>query len=1054
MAVNRRGALTGAGLLAAALTQPAIAAGTGSGLRVAGLKANNAADPLGVESRDVRLSWQLISSLKATKQTAWRVEVASSEAALKAGQSDLWDSGRIADDATFDITYAGKPLVSRQRAAWRVTVWDSHGRTATSTPACWEMGLLSPEDWRAQWLAAEDADMRGDREAGFYWITAGKPPKDQTQQVRLGFTLTADAGVTLMMTAGGGDQVFIDGAPVALPPRPATAWGPPPAVETTVALKAGPHVLAMATREAQCALMVRARVADGRVVRYSGLDARASSTQPDGWNLPGFDDAGWQGVARAQRTDQPLPGKGAFLMRRDFAAKGAVARARLYVTALGACEAYINGVRVGDGLLAPECMDFARTIRYRVFDVTQMLRDGANTIGAMVGDGWYGSYTGPFGRFAFGEAPLRLIAQLELTYADGQVQTVTTDEAWTLSASAVVKAEIYDGEYYDARLEQPGWAEPGFASGAGWAPARIAPPVTGRLEATTSPPIRRIRALKALAVTAMNGAWVIDFGQNFAGWVRIRVKGQAGQTITLKYAEMLKADGSIDQANLRGARAVDTYVLKGDPIGETWEPRFTYHGFRYVEISGLPAGYIPGEVTGIVIHSDLRETGHLRIGNPIIQKLWQNSLWSQKSNFMGIPTDCPQRDERLGWMGDAHVFWDAAAFNMDVDAFTRRWMADVRDAQWPGGAFAFIAPNTMRDTGPDQASPGWADAGVILPWTAWQRYGDTAIIDQNWEAMTRYIGFIEAHSDNHIWARGHGWDFGDWLALDSRWPGDHTTPPDLIGTAMWKHSTDAMIDMARATGRTEAAERFAAMAARIGEAFVKTYVRPDGTVGNDSQTGYILALNYDLVPMDLRPALAARLRDNIVRRGNLLTTGFLGTPASLDVLADAGLDATVYDLLLRTDYPSWGYMVMKGATTTWERWNSDAGDVTMNSFNHYALGAVIGFVYRRIAGIDPIAPGFSRFRVNPVLDARIASGGADYDAMPGRISTDWTLGKGRFRLKLRVPANSHAEVHLPAPALDRIREDGRPVALRSLGVRDGRVVLEAGSGDYDFAVKL
>jgi alpha-L-rhamnosidase len=1050
MNLNRR-ALMGTGLVAAALASPARAAKR-EDLRLTGLKTNFVVNPLGVEDHRARLSWQLVSSLRDTRQTAYRIAVASATARLDA--PDLWDSGWVDGGKSFDVPYDGKPLASRQRAWWRVTVRDSHGRTAVSEPAFWEMGLLSPGDWRAEWLAAENAEMRGDRETGLHWITADTPPKGQTCQVRMSFTLPADADTVLMTIAKAAYRAFVDGAPIALPPRAANGWGEAGVAETRLPLKAGDHVLAMSidASDIRCAMLVRARLSDGRTLRFSDLTARASAGRPDGWNLPGFDDTAWPIVRRAQTAQgQPLPGRGAFLLRRDFSASGTVARARLYVTALGAYEVYLNGVRVGDALLAPECMDFAKRVRYRVYDVAKMLRAGANAVGAMVGDGWYGSYTSPVGRFAFGDPPLRLLAQLEITYADGRVQTVASGEGWTISASPVTLSEIYDGEDYDARLEQPGWAGPGFKDG-GWSPAVIAPPATGRFEAAISPPIRRTDALKAQTIKAVGDSFVVDFSQNFAGWVRIRVKGRAGQKVVLKYAEVLKADGHVDQANLRAARATDTYVLKGDPKGETWEPCLTYHGFRYVEISGLDALPAPGDITGIVIHSDLPETGHLRIGNPLIQQLWQNSLWSQKSNFMGIPTDCPQRDERLGWMGDANVFWDAAAFNMDVAAFTERWTADIRDAQAPNGAYSNVSPNTLGDIGRDEASPGWSDAGVIIPWTGWKRFGDTAVIEQNWPAMERYLAYIAAHSEDHIWNSGHGWDFGDWLSLDSKYPGDNTTPKDLIGTAVWKHSVDAMTEMARATGRKAAAETYAALANDIRQAFIRHYVASDGTVSNDSQTGYILALRYGLVPDDLRAAVAKKLHDNIVRRGNLLTTGFLGTPPSLDVLADGGYGGAVYDLLLRTAYPSWGYMIAHGATTTWERWNGDTGDVSMNSFNHYALGAVIGFVYRRIAGIDPIEPGFSRFRVDPVLDPRVASGGGDYDAMPGRISTDWTLAKdGRFSLRLTVPANAVAEVHLPQGAV-QIREGGRKATLASLGTRGGRQVVEAGSGQYVFTV--
>lgn len=1049
------GALKGAGLATAALAVPASAAEKRDGLHLRGLKANLCDNPLGVENQDVRLSWQCVSSRPGTLQTAWRVEVASSDANLRAGLADLWDSGRVESDQTFDVIYAGKPLGSRERAVWRVTAWDCHGRVTTSKPGFWEMALLSPEDWHAEWLAAEDADMRADREAGLFWVTADAPAKDQSCQVRLVFDLEADAETTLLTISSTSYEARIDGSLIDLPPRPANAWGPRGVVETVRTLKAGTHVLTLSLKgeKPQCAMLVRARLRDGQVVRFDTLTARASSEKPEGWTRPEFDASAWPTVKRSEREDQPLPGKGAFMMRRDFTATDAVVKARLYVTALGAYEAYINGKRVGDALLAPESMDFSKRILYRVFDVTKMVGHGENVIGAMVADGWYGSYTSPQGRFAFGNPPLRFMAQLELTYTGGRVERVVTDQSWMISASPVLKSDIYDGEDYDARREQPGWAAPGFQADARWSRVAIAPSVTGKLQPTLSPPIRRMGLLKPKSLKAVNGSWVVDFGQNFAGFAKIRVKGIAGQKVTLKFAEIIKSDGSVDQANLRAALATDTYVLKGDPAGEVWEPRFTYHGFRYVEISGLSNAPAPNDVVGVVIHSDTSRTGHLRIGHPIIQTLWQNSFWSQKSNFMGIPTDCPQRDERLGWMGDAHVFWDAAAFNMDVSTFTKRWMADVRDAQWPNGAFAFIAPNSMRDTAPNEASPGWADAGVILPWTTWQRFGDTEVINQNWEAMSAYIGYIAARSDDGIWSKGHGWDFGDWLALDSRWPGDHTTPPDLIGTAMWKHSTLAMLDMAKATNRQKAVEDYTRLAEKIDTAFAKTFIHSDASVGNGSQTGYILALRYNLVPAQLRAAVARKLHDSIVSRGRLLTTGFLGTPHSLDVLADNGYAALVYDLLLRTEYPSWGYMVMKGATTTWERWNGDAGDISMNSFNHYALGAVIGFVYRRIAGIDPIEPGFRRFRFNPVLDRRVGSGGAQYDAVSGRISTDWTLNAdGHFRLKLSVPSNTRAEVHLPAMNRTDIRENGKPLASQPLGTVNDRVVIEAGPGDYDFAV--
>lgn len=1053
---SRRGLMAGAGLAASA---PTLAAAS-KGLRVLGLMTETVANPIGVQLSQVRLSWQLASAKRGTMQTAWQVQVASSPAKLKAGDVDLWDSGRIDGDRSFDVTYDGKPLASRQRACWQVRVWDNHGRSAVSDPAFWEMGLLSPADWTGQWLAAEDAEMRGDREAGAVWVTAPPPGKDQTWQFRLDFTLDGDAEVTLMTVANATYSAFIDAAPVDLPPFSRLAFGGQSTVASATALKAGRHTLALSVAaggDVKCAMLVRARLADGRIVHFTGNSARTSTDMPDGWAAPAFDDSSWTAATPLPEAPLPLPGKGAFLLRRDFAAKRAVASARLYVTALGAYETHINGQRVGDGLLAPESTDFSKRILYRVHDVTALVKAGANAIGAMVGDGWYGSYLAPVGRFPFGGAPLRYLAQLELTYDDGSRDTIVTDNRWSVSPAPVTMSEIYDGEDYDARLEQPGWTTAGFTGDARWSPVTIAPRAMGRLEGMISPPIRRTKTLTAKSIKAVNGAYVLDFGQNFAGWVKLKVKGQAGDKITLRFAEVLKSDGGIDQSNLRAARAADTYILSGDPKGETYEPHFTYHGFRYVEVSGLKAAPAAGDIQGIVVHSDLSETGHLRIGNPLISQMWQNTLWSQRSNFMGIPTDCPQRDERLGWMGDAHVFWDAASFNMNVAAFTERWMGDVRDAQEDNGAYTNVSPNTIHDWGKGGASPGWADAGVILPWTVWKRFGDTAVIDQHWDSMTRYIDFISAHSDDHIWTKGRGADFGDWLSFDSKYPGDATTPKELLATAMSKHSTDAMADMAAATGRTEAAATYRALAADIKAAFIKTFVQPDGTVSNDSQTGYILALRYDLLPAELRAAAAAKLQANILRRGDMLTTGFLGTPFSLDALADAGYSQTVYDLLLRTAYPSWGYMVAKGATTIWERWNGDTGDVSMNSYNHYSLGAVTGFVFRRIAGIDPIEPGFKTFAVNPVTDPRVKTGGGDFDSMLGRLSTDWSHGPGgSFALSVTVAPNARALVHLPTTAPDKIREGGKPLTdhpdVKLVGPDGGRTVVEIGSGTYRFTV--
>lgn len=1060
--ISRRSVLVSAGIAASA---PALAQNAGKGLSVQNLMTENVSDPLGVQRPDVRLSWQLRAQARGTRQTAYAVQVSSTLAKLQAGEFDLWDSGRINSDQSFNVRYNGKPLVSRQRACWRVKVWDNFGNVATSPSAFWEMGLLAPADWRGKWLAAEDAEMRADREAGLFWLSSNLPPQTvKTSEFRLNFALPVAADVTFFTVAKTGYRAFADGAALELPAYSKLAFGGQGTVATKMRLPRGKHVLGVSvdnpsisarSNEAKpaCAMMVRAVAADGTTLRFDDTTVRTSFGTPSNWAMPAFDDSHWTLATADRTTSATFPGKGAFAMRREFALARQIVSARLYTTALGSYEAYLNGQRVGDDHLAPEFTDFSKRALYRVHDVTKLLKKGDNAFGALVGDGWYGSHLAPRGRFGFGPAPLRYIAQLEVTYDNGDIEVVTTDELWMISPSAVTMSEIYDGEDYDARLEQPGWTEPNFKPTGPWAPVATAPAASGRLEGMISPPIRRVQSLKAQSIKVVNGSYVVDFGQNFAGWGRISVKGAAGDKVTLRFAEVLNADGSIDQSNLRSARAADNYVLKGDPAGETFEPHFTYHGFRYVEVSGLKSMLRADDIVGIVVHSDLQETGHLRIGNPLIQQLWQNTLWSQRSNFVGIPTDCPQRDERLGWMGDANVFWDAASFNMDVAAFTERFAGDIRDAQMSTGAFTNVSPDTLRETG----APGWADAGVMLPWTVWKRFGDTAIIDQHWAAMVRYIDFVLSSSEGFIWTKNRGEDFGDWLSLDSKFPGDATTPKELLATAGWKHSVDAIVDMANASGRTEEQNKYATLSANIKSAFIKAFVKVDGTVSNDSQTGYILALRYDLLPAELRAAAAAKLQANIMKRGDLLTTGFLGTPGSLDVLSDFGYDKTVYDLLLRTAYPSWGYMVARGATTIWERWNGDTGDVSMNSYNHYSLGAVTGFIFRRIAGLDPIEPGFKTFAVNPVLDARVKVGGGDFDSMLGRLSTDWEQGpNGAFHLSLTVPANAKALVYLPAKSARQVKERSKDLAghpdLKIRGRSGDRLVLEVGSGQYDFSV--
>ena len=1071
--IDRRRLLLGTGILAAAPTllragraaaAPAAEPGDRATLAVGQLCTERVECPLGVEVPQPRLSWALTGSARGARQSAYRITAASTRERLEAGEADLWDSGQVAADRCFEVAYAGRVLHSGQRVWWRVQVWDAAGRAAAASATTWfELGLIDPSDWQGQWLDIEDPEERADREAGINWIWSDADPLAAApQQFRFRLELREPAIAADLLLAAKDDLlgVWIDGKPVALPAK--VYWGT--MLRFSLPTATGTHVIAVQAKAESggfmpgtggaVAALVKVRQAGGVIRRLTSEDWRASSGAPSGWQALDFDDGSWAHVRAASTAPcDPRPPRAAQWARREFNIARPLARARLYATALGAYEIHINSTRLGTARLAPEISVATDHVLYQCHDATPLLKQGSNDIAALIGDGWYASaFAWDNERYSFDDSPRRFLAQLVLDYADGSRDVIATDASWQLAASAVVSSEIYNGEDYDARRESCECTQPGQGAAASpWRPASMAAAPATRLMAQIDPPIRTLQSLVARKITQPRpGVFVFDFGQNFAGWCRLHVKGTEGTIVQLRYAEILRADGGIDQANLRGARATDTYTLRGEPAGETYEPHFTYHGFRYVEVTGFPGKPGSEALEGLVAHTDARQTGTLALENELAQRIWHNALWSQRSNFFGVPTDCPQRDERMGWMGDIQVFLDAAAFNMDVDAFIRRFMAEVRAGQTADGAFPIVTPQPRAF--PGMVTAGWSDAGVILPWTLYRRYGDTAVIEENWRPMQRWLDYVSAGNPDFIWRHRRGLDLGDWLSVDAKSPSDETTPKALVATAFWARCASLMAEMATAIGHTDEAAGYARMRADIERAFVREFVQADGRVGNDSQTGYSLALRFGLVPAAQRDAAGARLAADIERRGTRLSTGFLGTPYLLDALAETGQERLAVSLLLQTKYPSWGYMIGKGATTMWERWNGDVGDVSMNSYNHYAFGAVVGFMYRRLAGIAEAAPGFRRIAVDPIFDSRIGRVRARYDSCLGPIATDIRGDRrGLTQLALELPANSMAEVRLPGRPHDW-HEGGRPLgtAAQTLIARQGsHFSIELGSGTYD-----
>lgn len=1023
MKVNRREAIAigAAGMGLAGTTGGAWAASAGGGVpaavapRVCGL-----VDPLSLGDLTPRFSWRV----EGAAQTAYRLTVARDAAALARGDL-LWDSGRIASAHSLDIPYNGPALGKRQRAAWQAQVWTGAGAPLRTPVATFETGLFAQADWQAQWLASETATARADRLAGLHWIGGDDRLKvDAVRGYRWTFDSKQGGPAELCISAHEAEGVWVNGERIAARQDGPVHWTQMAVYPVT--LKPGRNVVAVPVRRRTGLgtpnAFLAALLREGRDLaqRRTSADAgwKTSIVLPQGWQSPAFDDAGWSAAVAGSGgllpRGEPWPTYPASRLRRGFTVSRPLRAARLYATALGYYDAHLNGGPVDDRRFAPEFTDPSKRIMYQAYDVTDRVRPGDNVLGFEVADGWYGGKYSSGSRFSFGSAPCRIIAQLELEYADGTREMIATGPGWEIGESPVREAGIYDGEVFDARLDAAGWTVPG-GQRAGWRPADVIDaPAALPIDPQRCPPMRVTQQLAPKAVRKLaSGRYVVDFGQNFAGWVRLSLSAPAGTRVTMRFAELINADGSVDQSNLRTAWARDVYIAAGG-ARETWEPRFTYHGFRYVEIAGVPDDAAAWSVEGRVCHQDLPLTADLRVGDPVVQKFWENSVWSQKSNFYGLPTDCPQRDERLGWMGDAEVFWPAASFNMDTQAYTARVMDDVRAGQGAAGGFPDCIPPFLA--GMNMSSPGWADAGIILPYTAWQQFGDGGVIDANWPAMERYMAWIAKNNPDHLWTKSRGADYGDWLAVDAPTSnaGYATTPKDLIGTAFWAENARMMAQMAAATGRTEAATRYRALFDTIRAAFNAAYVKPDGSVGNNSQTSFVLAIRFGLLSPAATAEAGRRLAADIARRGNHLSTGFLGTPHILDALALAGQEATAITLLTQRTFPSWGYMVEKGATSMWERWNSDQGDTGMNSRNHYAFGAIGAFLFRRVAGIDPVEPGFARIRVAPIMDPRLGTGGATYRSNSGTIRTDWTVQDGRYRLDVEVPAGVMADVHLPS----------------------------------------
>jgi alpha-L-rhamnosidase len=779
----------------------------------------------------------------------------------------------------------------------------------------------------------------------------------------------------------------------------------------------------------------------------------------------------WIGAALTGGPRSPIP---APFLRRSFQLDGEVKAARLYVTALGLHQCSINGRPVSDDVLTPGWTDYGNRVQYQVYDVADLLGEGENVIGAILGDGWAVGHNGWHHRQMYFDRP-RLLAQLEITMADGRAIAVATDRSWKHQFGPILENDLVMGEAYDARLELDGWDAPGFDDQLWLEVERFDDPGVA-LVATNGPTVRRINQLRPIGdpddrTTVTTECYIFDLGQNMVGRVRFKGSAPAGTTVTFRFAEVLNPDGTLYTDNLRTARVIDYYTFKGEGE-EVWEPEFTFHGFRYVEVSGYPGPVSRDTITGVVLHSEMRATGQFECSDPLLNQLQSNIVWGQKGNFLDIPTDCPQRDERLGWTGDIQVFARTAAFNMEVAGFLKKWVQEVVDAQGEQGNIPPVAPVVWLEFTED-GGPAWADAVVIVPWTMYLCYGDERILKDNYPAMSRFMQFILDGSPDHIRCAPEyeGWPgIGDWLSINA------DTPRDLIGTAFWAYDAGLMAQIAAVLGKNEDADRYRRLLLEVKQAFRGRYLKGssvpvavaqpseirlrlerndavargnleavdygpiDSEVFNTdlftpTQTAYVLALHFDLLPEELRPLAAAELVADIERRDMHLSTGFVGAPYLPHVLSNNGKLDTAYALLAQTSWPSWLYSVTQGATTVWERWDgwteeNGFQDPVMNSFNHYAYGSIGAWLYGVVAGIelDPARPGYKHIILRPRPGGGLTQATGKLETLYGELVSQWTLANGTFEWTVAIPPNTTATVYLPLKEARKITLNGQVVS--------------------------
>ena len=1052
-----------------ALLAPALFA---SDLTPSRLRCEYLSNPTGIGADRPTLSWIVESDTNGAAQSAYRVLVASTPELLREGNADLWDSGVVKSDDTIAIAYDGKPLSSDQRCHWKVMVWDQDNEPSEwSDASSWSCGLLKDSDWQSEWIGYDDLR---DRKlppvdlTGADWIAhAEDEPMSTDKGNRMfvkRFSLDADDPCVKAEVLAAGDNKFwlaVNGMMIV---HGEEGWEKVKPVEITDALKAGENEIRFNVENFEpgpsgLVAKIQLSLSSGQTIVIITDDQWLANNAPGHhWPARPLQDSeltpcktvapyGAEPWGVAGLLDLFLPPTSLF--RTEFEVNKPLASATLYASAKGLCDAYLNGSLVSEDFFTPGWSDYDKRIYYRAFDVSDRLQTGKNAIGAELADGWYAGYVG-WGRNRdhYGKDP-RLRMQLHLVYEDGTTDVVATDGSWKAIDGPTREADFLMGERYDSRFAQTGWSNPDHDDSQ-WKGATVDSAGDFVVEPHPGPPVVAVQEFVPVSMNEPEpGVYVFDLGQYIAGVARLSIDGKEGQEVRLRFAERLNPDGTLYTINLRGARTIDTFVCAGGK--QEWTPRFTFHGFQYVEVTGLDSEPDKSMITGVALSSDTPRAGSFECSDPVLNRLANNIYWTQLANFIDVPTDCPQRDERLGWTGDAQQYVGAATLNADVQAFFRKWLVDLADGQREDGQFPMVAP--LKVAG-DDGGPAWADAGVICPWTIYQTYGDLELLRQQYPSMKRFVEFCRTRSRDEVLPPDEFHCFGDWLSVNA------DTPHEAIYTAYYAYSTRLLAKAAEVLSENGDAEEYHNLADRICTAFNKEFVSPDGVIKGDTQCCYVLAIACDLLDDEMLKIAADRLVADIESRGNHLSTGFVGTKDLMLALAKVGRNDVAYKLIHQDSYPSWGFSISQGATSIWERWDGwtpEKGfqDPGMNSFAHYSFGAVYQWMVENIGGIRNGGDAYQKIILSPEIGGELTSARVSYDSIRGAITSEWSKEPDGLRMSVTVPANTMADLILPCSDPSHARIDGnRPASdVYQLATQGDRVVAKLPSGTHDFWVE-